>query len=277
MTSTLRACLSFAGVLSAVTSHSQQGGYPNFPKSLPPQIREQLTIDRAGRGLWHSVPISAKGLAGKADDWLVARRGASATTRYIYEGPRGFGFSVGDVFIDSPLRFRAQFAHLIEGKPTHIFQATMIADGSRISWEDRVTFGHPQPVKASRLPPDLFDRWATEYPRFVFAGFGTSDKPLSAYVAAATAAGLRTAVQERDTNVAGHVFRLLRVFIDKPGATGAKLYQTEIIVDRSTYALLTIRNARGSKASLARSLWSIKWSLTPGQTGNPAWFQIPAK
>lgn len=261
-------------VIAFSTGSAQKSG-TQLPASFPPDVESQLKIENEVKAGWTKSSMTPAAMARKADTFMNRLSGASGHTRYLYENPRGFGYSVGDFMVESPKRFYIEYAKLLEQRLSIIKAAKVVSDGKHVQAWTVDDFGPIMPVGASRLPAHPFKVWAVQNPQILFSAVGTKDKPISAVVAGAEASGYKARAEHRVFLTNGQPFSQDRIFIWKPGAKGPDTYECEIIVDPQTGAPVTIRVTRGEGRQHIRSMWACQWNLEPHQQFDASKIHLP--
>jgi hypothetical protein len=241
-----------------------------LPGQLPPQAQAQLKIDPAGSSDWHASTLSPKVLAAKTDAWLVQLRNVSGKTRFLFTNERGgFGVTKGEIAIVDATKFRVSFGHPFNDKKgPSLIKGEMIGDGFLFQRLDQDGWSKPTSVFASRLPKPLLSAWAKNYQELIFAGFGPSDRPLTAILKAALAAGFKATTEHRSGSVYNHPFSEDRILLNgEILSSGVKLKDTlEILIDKPTGALLNVvQTLKKGKKNQYQALWTVMWDRSPGQ------------
>jgi len=250
-----------------------QGKMPTIPKSLPPEMRQELSIDNSST--WKPLSRNPLSLTLRADKWMSQLSSAAAVTHYLYEGPFGFGKTEGDVSVESPKKFRFDSAWVDEkGRQTKMGRRTTIADGSRLQWFDVRGYGPVVPVGRSRLTSKLLDAWPLEMQTLVFASLGTSDKPITAFVSSALSAKMKVTVEQRIITMDKRKFVSQRLLIDSP-KSARRSYRAEIVFDGVYGAPVTLRVTRKNSLGVHRTFWAIQWNVQKNQSFAKALFELP--
>jgi hypothetical protein len=253
---------------------------PNGPAEPPKALYQPTPPGQEG---WHVSKLKALDLAKKVDAKLAGLKGASWYWRVFGSMPEGVSQAFGEGMVVGPTKFRYQYPAFGTNMDEYIVRNTWIADGKQAALLSRKGLTDPKPVAKLNRAANL--RLTQEFPNrlgeLFFAGIGTNQRPLTAYLAEVTkpGSGYKVVTEDRSLLYEGKSVNNTRILVTRPADKKKKTSALELEVVVNANYLLPV-SARVSETlpngKKRQHTWGAQWKLDKGQKFDPKQFEIPA-
>jgi hypothetical protein len=264
------------GLVPTVSARLQGSSQGLTGKKLPP-LPSFVDIPKANSEGWKASRIAPEAFARATDAAIRNLAGLTAETRTILDTHLGRGTSSGTVTVQNPSRFRFEYPYVTK-TPRDFEKQMLVADGERFAMLTTGGWKNHSPVgaRARLLDPSLLAQWPYRFGRYLAAGVGTTEAPLSRLVAEARrpASDIVLRTEETSLRSGGRVFKMQRLLLSRRPKSKKPALQIEVVVDADSKLPLTVRSAGkfGSPKPM-RAFWTARWDKA--QTFSPKLFSVP--
>jgi len=226
----------------------------------------------APKAVWKKSSVSPEALARRTDASVKGLRNVSASTRSIYGLVVGQGISQGNIQVHDSQNFRIEYPY-VDKRPQDFDKQAMVAGQARFGilsgtgWTKR----GPLVRRAPLVPAKSLAEWPWHGGRFLFAGLGSKETPVTQLVREARQRAMRLKVEERTLFATGTIVTLQRLTIDRAGSPTLSL----TVDGRSGLPVTWQTNSGGKKGQT--TLFGLRWNLQPGQKFSNDLFVVPVR
>jgi len=275
----LRRVAAAAAVTSLVAGASFAQVKPKAP-AKPPQkhgVTSEVVRPRpplqtpgpAGSGGWKPSRTSASTLAAGVDRAFQTMRSVSGQSRFVVNIPQGTGYNGSTLSVVSPTKYRLEYPYLPSNYKRYLGQA-LVCDGKKFGIFAEVggfILMKPLAQRPSLIPAKVLPGWPREFPRYMFATVGTTQRPFSRLVAEALAPSqqLTVASEERTVVQNGRKATFHRLLFTRKKGSKLGALSMEIIVDGSYLLPITFRNVFPGAKGVWNTFWTARWNFQKNQ------------
>lgn len=265
MNTTLRSLAALASVAIAAagfaspTRQATQQKKPPLPtykdtKPLPPEFRP----DAPGANGWRKSSLSPANVAAATDNGIRKLHNSYARVGVAMDTNLGRGMLDGEAFILNQKTFSVEYAVFGSTEFDAFRRARLVADGTKFADLRSGENAKPIPLSAKHLlPKDVLGNWYFNASRYILAGLGSHENPLSTLVVQAQAPGSGFSVQcdDRITIYGSLKLAQHRILITRSAARAKKMGKLtiEVVTDDKYHIPVSIKSTRqlpGKKSEL---------------------------